>query len=100
MDKILSDLEIGHAATLLPIEEVAASAGIAQEHLEHYGAYIAKVTPGAAAAVADQPLRPGSHREPGRQDRHDRLDLKRTLVDRLQRTGRADHARDTSRRGP
>jgi formate--tetrahydrofolate ligase len=56
MDKILSDLEIGHAAHLLPIEEVAASAGIAAEHLELYGAYIAKVTPTAAAALSDQPL--------------------------------------------
>jgi formate--tetrahydrofolate ligase len=55
MDKILSDLEIGHAAHLLPIEEVAASAGIAAEHLELYGTYIAKVTPTAAAALCDQP---------------------------------------------
>ena len=55
MDKILSDLEIGHAAHLMPIEEVAASAGIAAEHLERYGAHIAKVTPGATAAVSDQP---------------------------------------------
>jgi formate--tetrahydrofolate ligase len=55
MDKILSDLEIGHAAHLLPIEEVAASAGIAAEHLELYGAHIAKVAPTAAAALSDQP---------------------------------------------
>src|SRR5664279_4126440 len=54
MDKILSDLEIGHAAHLLPIEEVAASAGIAAGHLEHYGAYIAKVTPEATTALSDQ----------------------------------------------
>jgi len=54
MDKILSDLEIGHAAHLLPIEEVAASAGIAAKHLEHYGAYIAKVTAGATAALSDR----------------------------------------------
>jgi formate--tetrahydrofolate ligase len=55
MDKILNDLEIGHAAHLLPIEEVAASAGITAEHLEHYGAYIAKVTPSATASLSEQP---------------------------------------------
>ena len=55
MDKILNDLEIGHAAHLLPIEKVAASAGIAAEHLELYGAYIAKVSPSATAALSDQP---------------------------------------------
>ena len=55
MDKIPNDLDIGHAAHLQPIEEVAASAGIAAEHLEHYGAYIAKVTPSATAAVSEQP---------------------------------------------
>jgi formate--tetrahydrofolate ligase len=53
-DKILNDLEIGHAATLLPIEEVAASAGIAQEHLETYGRYIAKVAPSAQDALSGQ----------------------------------------------
>jgi formate--tetrahydrofolate ligase len=52
MDKSLSDLEIGHAALLLPIEEVAASAGIAAEHLEPYGAHIAKVAPSATAAAS------------------------------------------------
>jgi formate--tetrahydrofolate ligase len=55
MDKILNDLEIGHAAHLLPIEEVAATAGIAAEHLETYGRYIAKVTPAAQVALSDQP---------------------------------------------
>ena len=49
-----SDLEIGRAATLLPIEEVAASAGIAAEHLEPYGRYIAKVSSTALAALSDQ----------------------------------------------
>ena len=52
---LLSDLEIGHAAHLLPIEEVAASAGIAAEHLEPYGRYIAKVAPTAQAALSDRP---------------------------------------------
>ena len=54
-DSFPTDLEIGRAATLLPIEEVAASAGIAAEHLERYGTYIAKVAPTALAAVTDQP---------------------------------------------
>ncbi len=49
-----SDLEISRAADLLPIEEVAASAGIAAEHLEPYGRYIAKVAPTALAALADR----------------------------------------------
>jgi formate--tetrahydrofolate ligase len=53
-DTFLSDLEIGHAAHLLPIEEIAASAGIAAEHLETYGRYIAKVAPTAQAALADK----------------------------------------------
>jgi formate--tetrahydrofolate ligase len=50
-----SDLEIGRAAELLPIEAVAASAGIAAEHLELYGRYIAKIAPTALAAMADRP---------------------------------------------
>ena len=54
-----SDLEIARAATLLPIEDVAASAGIAAEHLERYGTYIAKVAPTALEAVSDQP--PGKY---------------------------------------
>ena len=54
-DTFPSDLDIGHAAELLPIEEVAASAGIAAEHLETYGRYIAKVAPTALAAMGDQP---------------------------------------------
>jgi formate--tetrahydrofolate ligase len=49
-----NDLEIGRAAELLPIEEVAAAAGIAAEHLEPYGRYIAKVAPTALAALADR----------------------------------------------
>ena len=53
-DTILTDLEIGRAAHLLPIEEVAAWAGIAAEHLEPYGRYIAKVSPTAREALADR----------------------------------------------
>ena len=49
-----TDLEIGRATELLPIEEVAASAGIAAEHLEPYGRYIAKVSASAQDALSDQ----------------------------------------------
>ncbi|MEP7017017.1 MAG: formate--tetrahydrofolate ligase [Actinomycetota bacterium] len=49
-----TDLEIGRATKLLPIEEVAASAGIATEHLEPYGRYIAKVSASAQEALSDQ----------------------------------------------
>ncbi|HEY8821082.1 MAG TPA: formate--tetrahydrofolate ligase [Dermatophilaceae bacterium] len=51
---LLTDLEIGRATDLLPIEEVAASAGIAAEHLEPYGRYIAKIAPTALATLSDQ----------------------------------------------
>jgi len=54
-DTFPTDLEIGHAAELLPIEEVAASAGISAEHLETYGRYIAKVAPSALVEAADRP---------------------------------------------
>jgi len=53
-DTLPNDLDIGRAADLLPIEEVAASAGIAAEHLEPYGKYIAKVAPTAQAALSDR----------------------------------------------
>jgi formate--tetrahydrofolate ligase len=49
-----TDLEIGRATKLLPIEEVAASAGIATEHLEPYGRYIAKVSASAQEALSGQ----------------------------------------------
>jgi len=55
-DIAATDLEIGRAADLLPIEDVAAAAGIAAEHLEPYGRYVAKVAPTALAPLADQPL--------------------------------------------
>jgi formate--tetrahydrofolate ligase len=51
---LLTDLEIGRATDLLPIEEVAASAGIAAEHLEPYGRYIAKIAPTALATLSGQ----------------------------------------------
>jgi formate--tetrahydrofolate ligase len=51
----LSDLDIGRAAELLPIEAVAASVGIAEEHLEPFGRHIAKVAASATAALSDRP---------------------------------------------
>jgi formate--tetrahydrofolate ligase len=50
----LSDLEIGRAAELLPIEQVAASVGIDAEHLEPYGRHIAKIAPSATVALSDR----------------------------------------------
>jgi formate--tetrahydrofolate ligase len=49
-----SDLDIGRATSLLPIEQVAASVGIAEEHLEPYGRHIAKVAASATNALADR----------------------------------------------
>jgi formate--tetrahydrofolate ligase len=50
-----TDLEIARDAELLPIEEVAAAAGIGEEHLEPYGRHIAKVSHSATAALAERP---------------------------------------------
>ncbi len=38
-----SDIEIAQEATMLPINEVAAKAGLTEDQLEHYGKYKAKV---------------------------------------------------------
>ena len=43
MAEIKSDIEIAQAATMLPISEVAAKAGLSEDQLEHYGKYKAKV---------------------------------------------------------
>ena len=51
---IPSDLAIARAADLLPIEEVAARAGIAAEFVEPYGRWVAKIGPGALATLADR----------------------------------------------
>jgi formate--tetrahydrofolate ligase len=50
-----SDLDIARRAHLLPIEEVAATAGIGAAHLEPYSRYVAKVAPTALATLADKP---------------------------------------------
>ena len=46
-----SDVEIARAAQLRPIAEIAKSLGIAEEHIEPYGRYKAKLTPAALAGA-------------------------------------------------
>jgi len=50
-----SDLEIARAATLLPIAEIAARAGIPAEALEPYGRFKAKISAEFVASVRDKP---------------------------------------------
>ena len=46
-----SDVEIARAAKMRPIAEIAKSLGIAEEHIEPYGRYKAKLTPAALAGA-------------------------------------------------
>ena len=46
-----SDVEIARAAQLRPITEIAKTLGIAEEHIEPYGRYKAKLTPKALAGA-------------------------------------------------
>ena len=46
-----SDVEIARAAQLRPIVEIAKTLGIAEEHIEPYGRYKAKLTPEALAGA-------------------------------------------------
>ena len=46
-----SDVEIARAAQLRPIAEIAKTLGIAEEHIEPYGRYKAKLTPAALAGA-------------------------------------------------
>ena len=48
-----SDVEIARAAQLHPITEIAKTLGIAEEHIEPYGRYKAKLTPAAFAGAKD-----------------------------------------------
>ena len=48
-----SDMEIARAAQLRPITEIAKTLGIAEEHIEPYGRYKAKLTPAAFAGAKD-----------------------------------------------
>ena len=51
----LSNIDIAHAAHMLPITEVAARLGIADESLEPYGRYKAKVALDYLASIRDRP---------------------------------------------
>src|SRR5450631_3385248 len=55
---------------------------------------------GVDSAAANESLRAGRHVELGRQDRDNRLKLKRTVVCRLQRSGQADHVATLSAAAP
>ena len=48
-----SDVEIARAAQLRPITEIAKTLGIAEEHIEPYGRYKAKLTPTAFVGAKD-----------------------------------------------
>ena len=50
-----SDLEIAHDATLRPIDEIAANAGLAPSELIHYGSHIAKVPLEVTERLAERP---------------------------------------------
>jgi len=50
-----SDIEIARAATLRPITEIAASAGLGPDAIEPYGHHIAKLAASGLAALADRP---------------------------------------------
>ena len=47
----LSDAQIAQAATMQPIDAIAARLGLSAEALEHYGRYKAKINPAAVAAL-------------------------------------------------
>lgn len=53
---IPSDLEIANQASLLPLSEVAANAGIPLEYLENYGKGAAKIQLEAIPAMAERPF--------------------------------------------
>lgn len=48
-------LEIAQEATLIPITEIAAKAGLLEDEIEPYGRYRAKVSPSAYERVKDRP---------------------------------------------
>ncbi len=52
---MLSDIEIAQQAKLLPIKEVASALGIAEDELEFYGKYKAKLSDELSARVARNP---------------------------------------------
>ncbi len=52
----ISDLDIANAASMQPIEQVAAKLGIEPDDLEHYGKHKAKISMGLCQQVADKPM--------------------------------------------
>ena len=52
---IPSDIEIAQAATPRPITDIAAKLGIAEDDLELYGKYKAKITPNVLRSLRDKP---------------------------------------------
>lgn len=52
---IPSDLDIARAATLQPIADIAAKAGISSGRVEHYGRHVAKIDLAARDDLADRP---------------------------------------------
>ena len=50
--KMLSDIEIAQQAKMLKISQVAASLGIAEDDIEHYGHYKAKLSMGLIRRLA------------------------------------------------
>ncbi|MBR1483135.1 MAG: formate--tetrahydrofolate ligase [Ruminococcus sp.] len=52
---MLSDIEIAQQARLLPIKEVAAQIGIAEDELEFYGKYKAKLSDELSERLSDRP---------------------------------------------
>lgn len=52
---MLSDIEIAQSADLKPIKDVAASIGLAEDDLEYYGKYKAKVSLDVYKRLADKP---------------------------------------------
>ena len=57
-----TDLDIARAATLKPINDIAAKAGIPAEALEPYGKYKAKIGLDFVAAQQDHRRAQGRHR--------------------------------------
>jgi len=60
LDRVMStaipaDLAIARAASLHPIADVAAAAGIHEDHVEPYGRHVAKIDLAAIDALADRP---------------------------------------------
>lgn len=52
---MLSDIEIAQDAAILPISEIAENLGLAQEELEYYGRYKAKINESAFQRLAEKP---------------------------------------------